>query len=97
MTSVIFAPQAHRDIEAIGDWIARENPRRAATFVLELYDACEDLTLFPDSYPQVLGRPTLRRKIYGRYLIFFRPDDPPQVLRVLHSARDWPEIIDRLA
>ena len=34
---VVFSPEpAERDLEAIGDWIANDNPERAATFVAEL-------------------------------------------------------------
>jgi plasmid stabilization system protein ParE len=30
-----FSRQAERDIEEIGDFIARDNPRRAVTFIAE--------------------------------------------------------------
>ncbi len=33
---LVFLPKAEQDLEAIGDYIALNNPRRAASFVREL-------------------------------------------------------------
>lgn len=45
-----FLPQAERDLEAIGDYIARDNPRRALSFLQELRAQCRKLLLAPQGY-----------------------------------------------
>lgn len=44
---------AEADLEAIGDYIARDNPLRAATFIRELYQCCMDLADMPLAWPVV--------------------------------------------
>ena len=34
------SPLAEHDLEAIGDWIAQDNPVRAISFTEELYQQC---------------------------------------------------------
>ena len=44
---VIVSDRAEADIEAIIDFIAEDNPARAASFARELLSACRDLTERP--------------------------------------------------
>jgi toxin ParE1/3/4 len=44
---------AEADLEAIADWIARDNPSRAMTFVAELRTACVTLADLPEGYALV--------------------------------------------
>jgi toxin ParE1/3/4 len=84
-----FTPLAEADLEAIGDYIARDNPRRALTFVGELRRRCEQLAHMPRAAPL---RPELgagvRVVTLGRYLICYseRGDDIV-IERIVHGAR----------
>jgi toxin ParE1/3/4 len=85
-----FSRQAERDIEDIGDFIARDNPRRAITFIAELRDRCRQIVEFPRaaSLRPALGR-GVRCVVFGRYLIFYVVHASVlEIRRVLHSARN---------
>ncbi|HEY4167902.1 MAG TPA: type II toxin-antitoxin system RelE/ParE family toxin [Reyranella sp.] len=93
---VVFSRNADRDLEGIGDWIAEDNPERAVSFVIELREACRTIGASPRGHPLVDGSrdATLRRKVYGNYLIFH--DVGPnavEILHILHGARDYAQII----
>ncbi|MFO1035194.1 MAG: type II toxin-antitoxin system RelE/ParE family toxin, partial [Hyphomicrobiales bacterium] len=45
---VTLSKAAENDLEAIGDWIAQENPARARSFIAELRLDCLDLAHFPE-------------------------------------------------
>jgi toxin ParE1/3/4 len=93
---VVFTRQAEADLETIGDWIARDNPPRAVTFVQELIDACAILSDAPKAYPFVarFKRLGIRRRPTGEYLIFYRIlSDTIEVLHVVHGARDYEAIL----
>jgi toxin ParE1/3/4 len=87
---------AEADLEAIGDWIAQDNPNRALTFIAELREACLTLAELPEGYalvPRYEGA-GIRRRVYGNYLIFYRVlDRELQVLHVLHGARDYEAVL----
>jgi len=93
---VLFAEPAESDLEAIGDWIAGNNPLRAASFVSELREACLQIGPRPHAYPIVEHRRNdgIRRRVYGNYLIFYRvTDSAVEIVHVLHGARDYASII----
>jgi toxin ParE1/3/4 len=50
---VRLSSEARKDLIAIGDYIARDNPLRASTFVEELVKACVEISSRPLSYPIV--------------------------------------------
>lgn len=95
MARLIILPAARTDLIEIGDFIALDNPARAASFVAEI----------EAKMAQVAERPTgfssrddlhkgLRSARHGRYLIFFAEfDDEVRIVRVLHGARDLPELL----
>ncbi len=90
MKPVAFRPQALRDLEAIADYIAADNPTRAQSFVQELREHCRRLGDFPESarrFPE-LGKDA-RILPYRNYVVIYR-NLPHQVLiaRVIHGARD---------
>ena len=85
-----ISPLAEQDMEAIGDYIARDNPVRAVSFVEDLYQQCLMIAESPAIYRE---RPELglsvRSCAYGRYLIVFRGlDTEVRVERLLHGSRD---------
>jgi toxin ParE1/3/4 len=70
-----FSPLAEIDLEEIGDYIARDNPSRAVSFIRELRERCAKITAMPLAAPL---RPELgegvRLVTFGRYLIFYTVD-----------------------
>jgi len=87
---VHIAEDAERDLEEIADFIARGNPERAASFVMQLRRQAFAIGRTPNAYPP---RPNfgegIRVSIRRPYLIVFRiRERRVEVLRVLHGARD---------
>jgi toxin ParE1/3/4 len=73
---LVFSPRAEADLEQIGDYLARDNPARAISFLEELRAHCDDLAT------------GLRMAVHGRYLILFRANpDEVRIERILHGAR----------
>ena len=52
---VVLAAEAVHDLEAIGDYIALDNPARARSFVAELIDKAYGLATLPLAFPLVQG------------------------------------------
>ncbi len=95
---VRILPAARAELEAIGDYIARDNPRRAVSFVRELRDKCLSLADMPLSFPLVPRYEDrgVRHRVHGRYQIFYRVVGQPEridVLHILHGARDFATIL----
>lgn len=93
---VFFTDEALADLENIGDYIARGNPGRALSFVVELIERCEQLADKPHSFTLVWGYEHLgvRRCPHGRYLIFYRPQaDKIAVLHILNASRDHEAVL----
>lgn len=96
---VIITPEAERDLEAIGDYIARDNPVRAESFVGELVGRCAGLADFPERFPlfERFAKAGVRRCMHGRYLIFYRIDPGiVRVLHILHGASDYAVMFEGL-
>ena len=84
---------ALRDLEAIGDYIARDNPAAASRVALRIFDQADLLAAHPE-----IGRPG--RIAETRELVI---TDTPcivpyrlrgaeiEILAVFHGARKWPE------
>ena len=90
MTRLIITPLAETDIEAIGDYIAEDNPDRAFSFTIELRGQCQKIALSPQAYRlrRELGD-DIRSCAHGNYVIFFRHDEKDvRILRILHGARN---------
>jgi len=87
---VEFQPRAERDLEEIGDYIAKDSPRRAVNFLQELRSQCRKILVAPRAYRP---RPELGEGIrccaYGNYVVFFLEDGQIlRIIRVLHGAMD---------
>jgi toxin ParE1/3/4 len=87
---IVFSALAERDLEEIADYIAEDNPQRAATFIAELRVHGRTIAAAPLAWP---ARPELgagiRASLHGRYVIFFREDAGHLlIVRILHGARD---------
>ncbi|KAF7961500.1 plasmid stabilization protein [Cupriavidus sp. UYMU48A] len=96
---VRLTPLAETELEAIADYIARDNPRRALSFVQELRDRCLSLADMPLAFPLVPRYEDrgIRHRVHGNYQIFYRVmGDPPariDVLHVLRSARNYAALL----
>lgn len=90
MIRLEFSLEAEQDLESVGDYIAKDNPRRAASFVRELKAQCCKITNAPKGYRE---RPELGQGIrfcaYGNYVVFFY-EKPGfvRIVRILHAAMD---------
>jgi len=91
----IFSPLAEMDLEEIGDYIARDNPARAISFIQEIKKQCHKITNAPEAFPL---RPDLieglRMLSFRRYLIFYTVGESVRIERILHGARDYSVLFD---
>ncbi|MFG1225667.1 type II toxin-antitoxin system RelE/ParE family toxin [Xanthobacter wiegelii] len=93
---LLLSREAEADLEQIGDHIARDNPGRALSFVLELRERAGKLLSAPQAYPLVPRYEAggVRRCVHGNYLIFYRLNGPDvEVLRVIHGAMDYEQLL----
>ncbi len=85
------------DLEAIADWIAEDNPRRAVTFIQEIREAFQKIGRDPLIYQL---RPEIgtdaRFAVVGRYLILFWIDgNVVRIERVVHGNRELPPLFQQ--
>lgn len=95
MSGYRLRPQAVRDLESIGDFIARDDPARAVSFIDEMLAACRRIGERPRAFQRRddLAR-GLRQAVHGRYLILFTlRADGVVIERVLHGARRLEDLI----
>jgi toxin ParE1/3/4 len=48
----LFSPLAELELEEIGDYLARDNPSRAASFIREIRGRCIEITAAPAAAPR---------------------------------------------
>jgi toxin ParE1/3/4 len=93
---VRLSAEARQDLIAIGDYIARDNPARALSFVKELAETCANLAAMPRAWP-ILPRyeaQAIRRRVHGNYQVFYRIDaEHISIIRILHGARDFEALL----
>lgn len=77
---LLVKPLAEQDLEAIGDYIARDDPKRAITFVRELRAHCTHIASNPRDYRE---RP---EEVLP---------DVVEIVRILHGARDLSAILGK--
>jgi len=96
MSRVRFSLAACRDLEEIEDYISQDNPDAADLLIRLVREKCALLSQQPgmgrDRADVLSG---LRGFPVGNYIIFYQPvADGIEVVRVLHGARDIPELFD---
>jgi toxin ParE1/3/4 len=89
----VFSPLAEADLEEIADYIARDNPRRALSFIGEIRERCRKIVDFPEAaqlHPEY-GE-GVRVIPFGQYLIFYtvQPGEV-RIERILSGWRNLPE------
>ncbi len=91
--SVRWTKPALRDLEEIGDFIARDNALAAAKTVAAILDQAEALATHP--HLGRAGRIAGARELVVAQTPFVVPyrvvEDDVQILAVFHGARRWPE------
>ena len=91
-----FTDEAKADLLQIGDYIARDNPTRALSFVEELEQKCRAIAASPMAFSLVprYEQYAIRRCVYENYLIFYRIEDEQiTVLHIVHGAMDYSGIL----
>lgn len=91
-----ISASAETELEAIGDWIAKDNPLRALTFVQELRKIALSLETAPLAFPLLPRHEQsgIRRCVYRDYLIFYCVGESEiTILHILHGAQDVDRII----
>jgi toxin ParE1/3/4 len=90
---VAWTPSALRDLDAIGDYIRRENPAAADRLVTRILDQVDTLQHHPS-----IGRPgrapNTRELIVTNtpFIVPYRVrDEVVEILSVFHGARRWPD------
>ena len=93
---VVLTAEALGDLEQIGDYIAQDNPARAASVIDELLGKARQLGDLPQGFPLVprYERLGIRRRVHGNYLIFYRAEaDRVTIIHILHGARDYEALL----
>ncbi len=89
---LLYSQDVEGDLEAIADYIAVDNPRRAVSFIREIYTAIERIgegPLLHQLRPEIGS--DARLAVVGRYVILFRvADDVVYIERVAYGGRDLP-------
>ncbi|MHB2265562.1 type II toxin-antitoxin system RelE/ParE family toxin [Aliihoeflea sp. PC F10.4] len=93
---VVIADAAWSDLADIFRAVSMERPIVAERLIDALHERCRSLGDNALAFPIVNGYEHLgiRRRIYGKYLIFYRcRDDVVEVLHILHGARDYEKLL----
>lgn len=93
---VRFTAEAKADLQQIGDYIAKDNPSRALSFIDELEQKCLTIAASTEAFPLVprYEQYGIRRRVHGSYLIFYRVEaEQIVIVHVLHGAMDYAAIL----
>lgn len=102
MGEVIKRPQVIRDLIELATYIAVDNLDASDRFLAAAEETFKQLAKMPQigkliqfSNPSLAGIRQQAIKGFKNYLVFYRfTDSGVEVLRVIHGARDIPEILD---
>ena len=91
MPQVVYAPEAEVDLVGIVEFIARDKPAAARSWLERIQQSCELLATQPEAgeLRPGFGVPGCRSFSVGNYVIFFRAaGDGIEVARIVHASRD---------
>jgi toxin ParE1/3/4 len=96
MTPVQFSAACERDFREITNYIAKDNPRRALSFVREMRQRCKSLGQFPKAARAIaVHGKELRVLPFKRYIVVYRIGESGVTIeRVWHGARDIWNLLD---
>ena len=92
-----FSRLARNDLVSIGEWIAKDNPQRAAGYVFEIDAACQRLIDFPLTGEKIgrYQKEDVRRKVQGSHVVLYTiREETVFVVRVIHGAQDYSRFLD---
>lgn len=93
---IYFSPNAEFDLETIGNFIARDNPAKALSFIVELRQCCSGIAQTPEAFALVPRYKSMgiRRRVFGAYLIFYRINqNRVEVVHILHGAMNYEQLL----
>jgi len=95
---VVVLPAAESDLISIHRYVAAQSPEAADRLLRDLASRAQWLAARPAVGRKRLPRhPSVRVFRSGRYLLFYRSledDDGIELIRVVHTARDWTEWLE---
>lgn len=95
-TGYILSKIAEQDIDEVITYIAQENVQAAYKFVDALYNSFEELANNPylgHMREDLTQHPVRFWTFKWHYMIVYKPDKPLEIVRVLSSSRDIPNLI----
>lgn len=98
---VRITPKADSDIDSCFAWIKRENPQAAIKFLDAVELTCRNLSQTPSigsrryaDVPLVRGVRVVAVKGFKNNFLFFMENETTiDIIRVVHGARDIPEVL----
>ena len=98
MHKLQWTPKSYEDLDEIKRYIELDDPEAAVQMLLTIIDRVEQLQQFPESGPLMRERrfynDRMRTLTVEPYIVFYRIDgDFVSVIRVLHAARDYGNLI----
>ena len=97
MAQINWTKQAINDLEAIGDFIARDSSAIAQVFVDRIINSIVRLEAFPLSgrvVPEV-GRESIREVIFRNYrIVYSLENDIIHILTIFHASKALTNLID---
>jgi toxin ParE1/3/4 len=101
MKPAVFSPRALRELVAAAEWIAIDNPVAARALRESAIKAAALLGAHPELgplRPDIASVPYRFLPLKGfPYVLVYNPEaSPPLIVRVVHGARDLPEVLSDL-
>lgn len=95
--SYVVRPKVRADLADGHEWIARDNPAAADAFLTAARETFERLVQFPEMGPlarlrhgELVGvRFMLVTPPYQKWLVFYRPGPPVEIVRVIYGTMNW--------
>ncbi len=87
---VLWSPADINDLEAIGDYVARDKPDASLKLVRRLFVSVEALAAMPERGRRGRIEGT-RELVIPPYIVVYELDeDRLHILHIYHAAQDWP-------
>jgi toxin ParE1/3/4 len=93
MLPVVWSEEAFGDLDAIADYISRDNPSAADRIVDRLFEAAASLGAHPNLYRSGRVPGTRELVVLPNYILVYRVgDNAVRILAVVHASRRYPPI-----